>query len=331
MPADMLPASSPMPLAATRGRATSSTTEPPSGRSACASGSAIRTAPSSSAGHPTSAYSAARRTSTSPETGVSHGDVRAAGDQGRDPSIGEETSDSRFVVDRPDPRRDALALAIPKHCQVCQLLVDGEEVGVAALQPASREQLAQSHSHLQPWCESVDVLANGKASSDLRELFLDRTDHVVARRDDEPVQRRAVEDHPHDLGLVAGLLQVEVKSDSTCCYVEQLVEGQRLGTKLVRQLAVREVVHGPAGEGAVVVVDDRHAVHSPAHVKLDEVDAELDRVAVAVSRRDTGESQPSAMRAYECGHSVAAHIICWTLIRWSRCIRRSSSAGPRVR
>src|SRR4029077_2152340 len=147
MPAGTRQASSPMLPAATHGRATTSATALRSGRSACASGSAIRPVRSSFAGLPTWAFSAARRTSTSPEA---HGYVRAVGDQRRNPWVGEETGDTELVVDGPDPGRDATALAVTQDGQAGQLPVDRKEVGVAALQPVLREQLAQPHVHLQP-------------------------------------------------------------------------------------------------------------------------------------------------------------------------------------
>src|SRR5450759_1195107 len=198
-----------MRQAATPGLATSSATARLLGRSACASVSSARPNHSSSSGRPTSSCSAARRTSGSPDT---KRDIGAVGDHSGDPGVGEEACDSGLIVDGPDPGRDAPALAETQHGQPGELLMNRHEVGVAALQPAAWKELAEPDAKLHPGCEPADLLADREACSNTWKLLLDRPDRCVPRGDDELVHRAAVERRVHDLGLVAGLLQIEVET-----------------------------------------------------------------------------------------------------------------------
>src|SRR5450759_3932041 len=307
MPAGTLRASSRMRRAARRGRATSSATAQPSARSACAFASATRPVPSSCAGHPTWASSAASTTFRSPETDC---DIGAVGDQGGDPAVGEEARDAGLVVDGPDPRRDTMALAVTQHGEARELLVNRNEVGVAALQPAARKEFAEPHAKLVPRRKAGDLLADREPGLYLRKLLLDSADRDVFAGDDELVDGAAVERGPNDFAFVAGLLQVQMEADAPAGDVEQLVERHRLGAELLRQLAVSKVSDGTAGDGAVVVADDSHAVPGPADVELDEVDTKLDGPAVALCRRYTIDDQSSPMSADQWSHRTQAlHVI----------------------
>src|ERR1700682_1814029 len=146
-----------MPPAARPGPAKSSTTAPRLDRSLAAFESAARPVRSSCAGRLTSACSAARRTSTSPEA---KRDIGPICDQGGDPAVGEEMRDACPIVHGPDPRREAMALAVAQNGESRQLLVNSHEISVAALQPSARKELAQTHAKLLPRRKTCDLLAD---------------------------------------------------------------------------------------------------------------------------------------------------------------------------
>ena len=88
-----------------------------------------------------------------------------------------------------------------------------------------------------------------------------------------------------------------MKTDFARRDVEHLVEGQRLGAKLLRQVAVGELIDEAAGNGAVVMPDDGYEVFRLAHVELDVVDAKPDRVLVSLGGGLPADHRAPSMRA----------------------------------
>jgi len=163
--------------------------------------------------------------------------------------------------------------------------------------PVAGKRLAQPDAQPLPQRRAFQLVAERQAGSHRGMAVLDRAHDPVLGRDDEPFVRRPRTHRRDDLVLVAGLLEVEVQADLAGGDVEELVERQRLVAELVGQLGKCEVPDRPAAHRAVVVADDRHAVARLAHVELDVVDAELDRVPVTLGCFLTGYRGASSMRA----------------------------------
>ena len=112
-----------------------------------------------------------------------------------------------------------------------------------------------------------------------------------------------------DLGFVTGLFEVEMKADASGGNFEQLVQGQGLRTELIGKVAVSQAANISTRGGAVVVEDDCHVICRPPNVELDVVDAERNRMAVAVHRGHAFHGQAALVSTDKWPHELAANII----------------------
>ena len=116
-----------------------------------------------------------------------------------------------------------MALAIHQRAQHCEVLVDRDEVGARPLDPTARKQLAQAVPQLQPRPNTGEIIPNREPCPDPRKRLFDGPDLLDSRSDHKLVNRTPVKHPVGDLGLIAWLFEIEVKSDMAARNVEQLV------------------------------------------------------------------------------------------------------------
>src|SRR5256885_361785 len=91
----------------------------------------------------------------------------------------------RRMVSQLSPGREPRPARVPEHGGAGQPVLDGDEVGAAAADPAAGEELAEAGRQLAPGQEPVAVLAQREPGRDLGKGGLDGEHRAVAGGDHE--------------------------------------------------------------------------------------------------------------------------------------------------
>jgi hypothetical protein len=133
------------------------------------------------------------------------------GDKHGDARIRQPAPHFLVLVDRPDHRLDAAAMALREHAGPRQLTVHRGPLSAAGTQPAHREKLAQPD--LRPLCPGCrpQVAAQRQRHRHIREACLDRCHRLVLERGhDEVTRTEDAQRHLDYLVLAAEVLVVQV-------------------------------------------------------------------------------------------------------------------------